>query len=152
MKNKNFTLIELLITIAIIAILAAMLFPAISHVRNSAKETKAKAEMQAIETAIKSYEATYGILPNNSSYANLMGTLTNVSPPTGTNDRGIRFLDVQNGTTSVWVDPWGNQYNVFLDSDYDGRTTALGENLYDTVLIYSTGKGGGTGDYVYSWK
>ncbi len=144
MKNKSFTLIELLITIAIIAILAAMLFPAISHVRNSARETQAKAEMQAITTAIKSFESTYGILPDNTNYTTLMNTLT------GTNDRGIQFLDRQNGTTVEWVDPWGNDYNVFLDDDYDGEVTTVPSEgtLYGTVFITSDGNG----TTINSWK
>ncbi len=62
-RHTHFTLIELLTVIAIIAILAGMLFPAVKAVQTAAKKNKAKAQMHAIITAIKSYESTYGVLP-----------------------------------------------------------------------------------------
>ncbi len=60
---RAFTLIELLVVIAIIAILAAMLFPALSVVKQKAMKAKAKNEMSDIITAITQYEAHYSRLP-----------------------------------------------------------------------------------------
>jgi prepilin-type N-terminal cleavage/methylation domain-containing protein len=60
---RAFTLIELLVVIAIIAILAAMLFPALSMVKQKALKAKAKQEMSDIVTAITQYEAHYSRLP-----------------------------------------------------------------------------------------
>ena len=171
-KNKNFTLIELLIVIAIIAILIALLMPVIGKLSKRAKETKAKAEMQSIITAVISYESTYGLLPVPDSWANedtgvpysdLMTILTNVAAPSATetgNAREIRFLDVPNDyTTNNYVDPWGNKYVIYLDTDYDGEISNVGPaganreaTAYGTVFIYSTADAASTNDYVYSWK
>lgn len=63
MKRKCFTLVELLIVIAIIAILAGLLLPAIGKVKDKAKKVKAKSEANTLVIAIKSYESTYGLLP-----------------------------------------------------------------------------------------
>jgi len=49
--------------IAIIAILAAMLFPALSKVKEKAMKAKAKMEMSDIVTALTQYEAHYSRLP-----------------------------------------------------------------------------------------
>jgi prepilin-type N-terminal cleavage/methylation domain-containing protein len=58
-----FTLIELLTVIAIIAILMALLFPAIGSVRENAKKVQAKTDLQQIVTAVKAYNTEYGKYP-----------------------------------------------------------------------------------------
>lgn len=62
-SGSGFTLIELLVVVAIIGILVSLLFPAISSIRNSARKSAAKADMQSIETAIDQYYAEYRRLP-----------------------------------------------------------------------------------------
>lgn len=63
MKRQFFTLVELLLVIAIIAILAGIAIPVVGGMNKKGKETKARSEINAIITAIKQYEADYGTLP-----------------------------------------------------------------------------------------
>jgi len=198
MKKKNFTIIELLVVVAIIMILAGLIFPAVSKVRERAKIVKAKSEMTAIVTAIKAYESTYGYLPNfavlqniatakptgkdntngnTGNYRKLMECLTCTMGPSGAtgytsnsttlpyaNARKIRFLDapsnygstttlfadtVTGATIGDYRDPWGNIYQIFLDTNYDGVIKAddaagavpacVNTTFNGTILIYSLG-------------
>ena len=63
-NNRAFTLIELLTVIAIIGVLAALLFPAIKSAMLKAETTKAQAAISSgLATAFKSYYTEYGKWP-----------------------------------------------------------------------------------------
>ena len=80
--GKAFTLIELLVVVAIIGILAGMIFPVIRAVNNNKIKSRAQAELTQIETAIQLYKIKNGLYPpdNNGLYTlnplyfELMGT------------------------------------------------------------------------------
>ena len=59
-KHKPFTLIELLIVIAIIAILAGMLLPALQQVLKQGRSTSCKNNLKALGTAQTFYMDNYG--------------------------------------------------------------------------------------------
>jgi prepilin-type N-terminal cleavage/methylation domain-containing protein len=79
--RSAFTLIELLIVIAIIAILAALLMPAFNAIEKKSVIQVAQSERDQIETALGRYQAKYGFYPPgnpNASAANLSPALTNL--------------------------------------------------------------------------
>lgn len=69
-RHKNgFTLIELLVVIAIIGLLLALLFPALTKVRESAKDTNCKSNLATVGKAITAYANDHdGELPATGFY------------------------------------------------------------------------------------
>lgn len=63
MKTKAFTLIELLIVVAIIAILAAIAVPNFLEAQTRAKISRSVADMRSIDTAIATYVVDYNNEP-----------------------------------------------------------------------------------------
>lgn len=68
-RIPGFTLVEMLVVIAIIGILAALLFPAFNAINARALRNKARGELKQVEAAIESYHAKYSHYPpDNTSY------------------------------------------------------------------------------------
>lgn len=69
-RRAAFTLVELIVVIGIIALLAAMIFPAFAGVKKKAAIRKARTELQQLEVAINSYKTRHGFLPPGNQLAN----------------------------------------------------------------------------------
>ena len=164
MKNssvKRFTLIEILVVIAIIGILAGLVFPALGTVRNNAKKSKASTECMSLKSAIVMYESEFSCWPasvsgssdalvNGGDYVEMCKILT------GKNSKKMVFYEVGVGydESKGILDPWGRPYQVALDADFDNvlsesKIEAVrevnknngrnGQNLRSRVAVYSFG-------------
>jgi prepilin-type N-terminal cleavage/methylation domain-containing protein len=62
-RPSGFTITELLVTIAIISVLAALLVPAVQSARESARRTECLSHLSQIGKALHSFESTHRTLP-----------------------------------------------------------------------------------------
>lgn len=82
-SRRGFTLIELLTVIAIIGIMAGMLFPAINAVRKKSKIATSQSTFSQWCTSVNRYKSVYGFYPNiGSKYDTTADTLNKLDDTT----------------------------------------------------------------------
>lgn len=95
-KPNGFTLIELLTVIAIIGILAAILFPVVGKVRESAGETAGRAQFSQWSQAFELFRQEYGFYPDFASTKGNVPTTDEILA-NGTTEDGSLFYEVLSG-------------------------------------------------------
>ena len=134
-SSRAFTLIELLIVIAIIGILMSLLFPAVNAAIDSARKAQAKNDVTQIATAVTAYETEYGKLPaTNETASDVSGNVLKAlmgSNVSSLNPRQIVFIEVNNSkkgksgvSNNAFVDPWGGSYRIIFDGNYNNTIDA----------------------------
>lgn len=106
-----FTLMEMLVVLAVIGILTGLLFPALMGARERARITRARSEVQTLQQAWLAYWNTYGKWPGGVSSM----TPAAVAILSGNNTYKIAFMEFdERHETEGFLDPWGNPYRIDL--------------------------------------
>ena len=96
-KNRGFTLIELLVVVAIIGVLAAILFPAFSRARENGRATSCASNLKQIGLALTQYESD-----NDGYYPTAGGT--------------IEWDEIDNAPNGTKRASWMQQIDPYLKS------------------------------------
>ena len=127
---RGFTLIEIMVVVVIIGLLAAVILPNVFGNVSKAQVTKAKADIQAIETGLTLYKLDNYKFPNTDLGLNAL-----VQRP---NDPTVRNWREGGYVKRIPPDPWGNQY-VYVYPGTHGQE-------FDLYSFGADGQEGGEGD------
>src|ERR1700757_1519236 len=96
-KQKGFSLIELLIVVAIILIIAAIAIPNLLRARMAANESSAVSSLRTINTGEITYQSTYPTIGYAATLVNLGGALGAACVPASTSACLIDAVLANNG-------------------------------------------------------
>lgn len=128
-RQRGFTLLELLVVLAILGLLIGLVAPAALRQLGSAKEKIAHQSIERLESVLDIYKLDVGSYP--------------------TTEQGLQALLAQPDGTTHWSgpylkgdkppeDPWGHPFQYRMPSERQGHE-------YDLFSFGPTGKPGGTG-------
>lgn len=128
-KRLGFTLPEVLVTIAIIATLAAVLLPALTGQISKGDSTRAAEDLKAVQTAVTAFVSDVRRYP---------GKLEHLTEPITTSDYDALSSTYPDGLSSKWNGPYLNKQ---LETNGTLKTTFgafIQSDFTDTLVVSST--------------
>jgi general secretion pathway protein G len=145
--QQGFTMVELLIVVAVIGVLAAIAIPSFDDFKSKAKCARCMGDIRTIEKEIYAYTIDKGALPPGTDLSGL--NLGDIRDPWG---NPYKYLNVSSNPAAARVDEYGNLLNDDFDlysEGKDGVSVKFVDEDHPEALndIYRTGNGGyvGTG-------
>ena len=127
-RSNAFTLLEIMMVVAIISLLLGSAIYAFKDKLGFAQDTRVKADIQSISTALMVYQGTNGFLPTTEQGLKALVTRPDTNP---------RPKQWRQQYDKVPMDPWGNEYDYQVNSD---------ESDYTIISYGKDGVAGGDGD------
>lgn len=137
-KNRGFTLLEILVVIAVIGILAAILVPRFTGIQTDAKKKQAMAELGSLKTAVEVYRNNNNGYPAAATWDSLLVAQTNrivdevPSDPFRTSGKYSYALDTTAGSYYVIYSygPDGAEGTITVAADAVTASGAGADNIW----------------------
>ncbi|MDR2031595.1 MAG: type II secretion system major pseudopilin GspG [Azoarcus sp.] len=136
-RRAGFTLIEILVVLAIIGLIAGLVGPRVMNALSGARTDSAELQIKNIEAAADMFKIDTGRYPNAAEGLNAL-----VTRPSGLAGWNGPYLK----ETTVPKDPWGNDYIYEIPSRHGGSF-----DLYSLGADKAPGGEGENAD-VRNWK
>lgn len=130
--SSGFTLMELLVVVAIIGILVGIVLGVSGYASRKSATTKARAELERVKTALEEYRIEYGRYfgPANGDTTALV-----VGGESFTNAMLKYIKNLQ------FTDPWGRAYQYSNSVNHAYKLWSLGMNAADNIDDIESGDG-----------
>ena len=135
-SNRGFTLLEIIVVVAIIAILAAYIAPKVAGRVDDARISKAKSDIRVLESSLELYKLDNFVYPSTEQGLDAL-----VNRPSGDTARNWREGGYIKKLTK---DPWGNDYRYqFPGSNGEFDVYSLGAD----AAVGGTGEAADIGNW-----
>lgn len=171
-RTAGFTLIEILVVVAVVGILASILIPVAGRAAKGSKKRKAQVEVSSLKMAVEQFHQDHHYMPfkNTGGKKGMVGedkwAQTDDSDwmemLQGENALKKNYFTAKTDDTGKFLDPWGHAYYVGMDRNQDGYVEGTGDVggagkiARDIVGVYSLGEDGqkATTDDIatFSWE
>lgn len=134
-RRSGFTLIEIMIVVAIIALLAAIALPSFARARQTAQRTRLLKLVKETSDGFLMYEADNGKLPLQTASSSMVISTAGVVPP------GMNLYLPKNNTWTTGTD--GTWYWLYWPNGrpgYNGFVYLLNSNITDDDIAFIDSK------------
>lgn len=141
-STTGFTVVELLVVMAIILVLAGLVLGTSSYVHNKAARSRAEAEIAALSAALENYKADNGVYPSKASSTDVLDARIAVPNFQSYQDSSALLYQGLSGDTTGDGLPDNNakSYSSFKMNQIgdSGKTTAYLKDPFGNSYGYST--------------
>lgn len=127
-RDEGFTVLELLLVVALVTVLSGMVLGLGRYARNSGRVARASAELASLAAALESYRSVHGDYPRTKLSPELLQSLVGRRGPTGELISARSMIEIARfslvadsdpflSATTELLDPWGAPYGYAYKSE-----------------------------------